>query len=176
MRLCRNAPGQVILSPHTPTREEKDTRLYQPRTSSLLILPYYLVFIIASLLRKVSQSHSLKQDSNTNIQTKIDWSLIQSSFEALLHNSDSDSVADADAEEAESPSQFNLEDILSGNTAFHQPPLDQARAYVERLVGTGAGTTPGDAFINGKHFDLDDVCWFHFALSLSLCVCVCVSC
>jgi hypothetical protein len=36
-------------------------------------------------------------------------------------------------------------------------PLERARSYVERL-GAGQAVSPtGHGFVNGKHFDMDDV-------------------
>jgi hypothetical protein len=84
--------------------------------------------------------------------SKIDWSLIRSSYEVLT-----------DAEPKDGEPKVDLADILAGkisSSSDYAPPLEKARLYAERLdarINTGEGGGGGHAFINGRHFDVDDV-------------------
>ena len=59
---------------------------------------------------------------------------------------------------------MGLEDILAGkisSSSDYAPPLEKARIYAERLdtrINAGEeGEARGHAFINGRHFNVDDV-------------------
>lgn len=47
---------------------------------------------------------------------------------------------------------------MIGHEFVHSPELQPAAAYAKRLsLGAKEGSGKGHAFINGKHFDFDDV-------------------
>lgn len=87
----------------------------------------------------------------SDLPSKIDWSLVRSSYEALT-----------DAEPKDGEVKVELADILAGkisSSSDYAPPLENARLYAERLDARieGGGREGGHAFINGRHFDVDDV-------------------
>jgi hypothetical protein len=90
---------------------------------------------------------------NHKDNSKIDWSLVRSSFNLLVDN------------KSDSDSEVELDDVLNGKTSY-AAPLEKARIYAERL---DAASGAGHVFINGKHFDLDDVCVFIFYFSVWNC-------
>lgn len=63
---------------------------------------------------------------------------------------------------SEEPSQegasIDFDVIVAGDDEdVSEAPLDKVRAYAERLGATLASSEKGHAFINGKHFNMDDV-------------------
>lgn len=79
----------------------------------------------------------------------IDWRMLDLEFASLL-----DSVnASADA-----PIEATLDAILAGEDEESVARIDAARAYARRLSADTASAPTGHVFVNGKHFELDDVC------------------
>jgi UDP-glucose:glycoprotein glucosyltransferase len=71
--------------------------------------------------------------------------LVRSEFDELLAS--------------EPPSQEGASvtlDIIINDHGVSSAPLNKIQAYTERL-GATLGTPEGHAFVNGKHFKLDDV-------------------
>lgn len=76
----------------------------------------------------------------------VDWSLVRSVFNMML----------LDVEDAEIAS-VKLDDILGDESGSFNGVLEKVQVYSKRL-GTNLLSSPhGHAFVNGKHFDLDDV-------------------
>ena len=51
---------------------------------------------------------------------------------------------------------------MIGHEFVHSPELQPAAAYAKRLsLGANEGSGKGHIFINGKHFNYDDVSYFN---------------
>ena len=79
---------------------------------------------------------------------QLDWSHIQTEFEALVANE-----GIMDGGEA-----MPFENVLGSTTDDVETKLLKARTYAERLGTTSTSSPDGHAFINGKYHVLDDVC------------------
>ena len=77
----------------------------------------------------------------------VDWALVRSAFNSFRASSQ---------EHAEEPIP-ELDAILKGDVSTLNESVEKARAYAARLGATAAAALHGHAFVNGKHFDLDDV-------------------
>ncbi|KAF8240109.1 hypothetical protein L208DRAFT_1374411 [Tricholoma matsutake] len=104
-------------------------------------------------------------DVDQDADPKIDWSIVQSAFGALEYG-----IPDQDDEDhgagptfnfqpkpqttLETQTKVDLEDILAGKPTY-MALLEKTRSYVERL-DAGDGKEGGHAFVNGKHFNVDD--------------------
>ena len=62
--------------------------------------------------------------------------------------------------------KFNFDTIVNADS---DAPLEKIKAYVERLGASLASAPGGHAFLNGKHMDMNDVCYpsFHFEQGIS---------
>lgn len=78
----------------------------------------------------------------------IDWALVRSTF---------NSFRTSGQEHGEEPLP-ELDAILKGDVPALSESVERARKYAARLGATVAAAPQGHAFVNGKHFDLDDVC------------------
>ncbi len=88
------------------------------------------------------------------ITPTVDWSLVHSEFHhAISERLDNDEVSD------HFPRHIDLELILSGSVGDSAEVLQKARTYAKRLSADLASAPQGHTFLNGKHFNLDDVCW-----------------
>lgn len=78
----------------------------------------------------------------------VDWKVVQSTFDDLIASHD-----------GELPEDLTLNSILNSadETAGPDGVLDQIRRYNRRLGTDLASASQGHAFVNGKHFVLDDV-------------------
>lgn len=79
---------------------------------------------------------------------QLDWSQIQTEFEALVAN---EGIMDGGG-------AIPFENVLGSATDDVETKLLKARTYVERLGTTTASSPEGHVFINGKYHVLDDVC------------------
>lgn len=79
---------------------------------------------------------------------QLDWSHIQTEFEALV----------ADGGIVDGGERIPFENILGSATDDVEMKLLKARTYAERLGTTTSSSPEGHVFINGKYHVLDDVC------------------
>ena len=79
----------------------------------------------------------------------VDWALVRSAFNSFRASSQ---------EHAEEPIP-ELDAVLRGDVPALNESVEKARAYAVRLGASAAAAPHGHAFVNGKHFDLDDVRW-----------------
>lgn len=78
----------------------------------------------------------------------IDWALVRTAFNSFR-------ASGQDHGEEPIP---ELDAILKGDVAPMNENIERARKYAARLGATAAASPQGHAFVNGKHFNLDDVC------------------
>ncbi|KZT07030.1 glycosyltransferase family 24 protein [Laetiporus sulphureus 93-53] len=81
----------------------------------------------------------------STIKPTVDWSVVRQTFNLLL----------ATNEPLEEGIVTDLDAILRGLPGS-EDQLDKARAYAARLDAGLSSAPQGHAFVNGKHFDLDD--------------------
>ena len=79
---------------------------------------------------------------------QLDWSHIQTEFEALV----------ADGGIVDGGEAIPFESVLGSATDDVEMKLLKARTYAERLGTTTSSSPEGHVFINGKYLVLDDVC------------------
>ena len=79
---------------------------------------------------------------------QLDWSHIQTEFEALV----------ADGGIVDGGEAIPFESVLGSATDDVEMKLLKARTYAERLGTTTSSSPEGHVFINGKYHVLDDVC------------------
>ncbi|KAG6839745.1 hypothetical protein C0991_012004, partial [Blastosporella zonata] len=72
---------------------------------------------------------------------KVNWDIVERLFADF-----------AQVEGSETHTVAELDDILAGKSSS-EAPLEQARAYAERLGATLSASSSGHVFFNGKHFD-----------------------
>jgi hypothetical protein len=80
--------------------------------------------------------------------TKVNWAVVRSQFNQFQ---DSESTG-------ENVAAMDFESITNGPQDSVAMNLDNIQRYSERLGATLAAAT-GHAFVNGKHFNVDDVRW-----------------
>jgi UDP-glucose:glycoprotein glucosyltransferase len=80
----------------------------------------------------------------------VNWVVIRSLFDELIA---SESAHD-------STEMIDFESIINDTQAGLVESLEKVHRYAERLGATLASSPAGHAFVNGKHFDMGDVCWF----------------
>jgi len=85
---------------------------------------------------------------------QLDWSHIQTEFEALVANE-----GITDGGEA-----MPFKNILGNATDDVETKLLKARTYAERLSTTTTSSPEGHVIINGKYYVLDDVCCYALVL------------
>jgi UDP-glucose:glycoprotein glucosyltransferase len=78
----------------------------------------------------------------------MDWSHIQTEFEALVANE----------EITEGGEVMTFDSVVSGTTDEVETKLSKARTYAQRLDTTVTSSPEGHIFINGKYYVADDVC------------------
>lgn len=102
----------------------------------------------------MSQFHLPPQE----LRLTVNWDIIRSEFATLLAADTPEEQIEDDGE-AEATIPVNLDAILNGEDLEEgaASPLDKVHAYVERLGATLRASSHGHAFVNGKHFDMDDV-------------------
>jgi hypothetical protein len=86
------------------------------------------------------------------VQTEsVNWDLVRSEFKALI-------AAAVESGEMEGKTA-DLDTILSGKNVDEDQAglVKKATIYAERLGATLSSSPSGHAFINGKHFDMNDV-------------------
>lgn len=71
-------------------------------------------------------------------------------------------VRSQDPSEAEAP--LELDDVLKGGSP-HVIAVEKIASYVDRLGASLDLSPQGHVFVNGKHFDMDDVQYFSSAFS-----------
>jgi hypothetical protein len=77
----------------------------------------------------------------------VNWKVARQEFESLINQ----------VELAEGQDR-----VLSFDEVINGPPPDNARAYALRLQADAASSLTGHAFVNGKHFDIDEVGYHTF--------------
>ena len=85
----------------------------------------------------------------------IDWSVARAEFTEIVTEYRESGEAPEDF-----PASVHFADIINAKLGDgdHEELLEKAQRYAERLSIDSASSPTGHAFINGKHFDLDDVC------------------
>jgi UDP-glucose:glycoprotein glucosyltransferase len=81
----------------------------------------------------------------------MDWSNIQTEFEALVANE----------EIMDGGEVMTFDSVVSGTTDEVETKLSKARTYAQRLGTTVTSSPEGHIFINGKYHVADDVCCRH---------------
>jgi len=84
----------------------------------------------------------------------MDWSHIQTEFEALVANE----------EIMDGGEVMTFDSVVSGITDEVETKLSKARTYAQRLGTTVTSSPEGHIFINGKYHVADDVCCHALAL------------
>ena len=78
----------------------------------------------------------------------VDWDLARIEYDKLNEQY---------PPEAEDDPAKSFDEILFGNDDNINARIESAKLYTVRLDATLASYSTGHAFVNGKHFDLDDV-------------------
>ncbi|PCH34985.1 glycosyltransferase family 24 protein [Wolfiporia cocos MD-104 SS10] len=94
-----------------------------------------------AFLKNISQADRPAE----SLKPTVDWGLVRAAFNYLLANSDP----------LDESIPTDLDEILAENEHTNVV-LDKARTYAERLGASLLAASQGHAFVNGKHFDLDD--------------------
>ena len=90
----------------------------------------------------------------------MNWKLARTEFSDLL----AEYAASANAPE-EFSADVSFDAILSGELSAIEERLEKAKKYAHRLSADLASAKQGHVFVNGKHYDLDDVrLFFHHLL------------
>ena len=85
----------------------------------------------------------------------VDWKLARTEFAKLI-----DEFVQKDDVPEDFPASVEFEAILSDTTEAMQEKLEKAKRYAKRLRADLASAPQGHVFVNGKHFNLDDVSRF----------------
>ncbi|TFY57738.1 hypothetical protein EVJ58_g6843 [Rhodofomes roseus] len=93
-------------------------------------------------IRHISQADRPVEKTTTT----VDWALVRTAFSSFRASSQ---------DHAETPMP-ELDKILNGETEGLDESIQKARAYATRLGATVSSAPHGHAFVNGKHFELDD--------------------
>ena len=72
----------------------------------------------------------------------VNWKIVRYEYDAI--------TSEIELEERQDPI-LSFDDVLNG------PFPENARAYAQRLQADAVSSPAGHAFVNGKHFDVDDV-------------------
>ena len=78
-----------------------------------------------------------------HLRPTVDWSVVRANFNRLL----------ASQEELDEDIEKDFDVILQGS----DDDLEGPRAYARRLSASLSSAPQGHVFVNGRHFDLDDV-------------------
>lgn len=81
------------------------------------------------------------------LRPNIDWAVARSEFNAL--------ITEYPPLDEEVP--MNFDTVIDGTPDQSDDRLDRARDYALRLDANLASCPTGHGFVNGKHFDMDDV-------------------
>lgn len=85
----------------------------------------------------------------------LDWSFVKQIYDQWVQPLSHDSSTDGDADST--APVLTLEQFM-GDATNYESRLAAARAYSERLSARSIDTAAeGHAFVNGKHFNLDEV-------------------
>jgi hypothetical protein len=57
----------------------------------------------------------------------------------------------------ETDTSVDFESVINGGNDGLVPNIDKSRSYTDRLGVTVSNSQLGHAFVNGKHFDVDEV-------------------
>lgn len=95
------------------------------------------------------------------VSATIDWTVLRRQFtelqRQLAREDDPRPLADLDSILNGTYEEDSADDENAVGKATTSERIDGAHLYAERLDATPASCPTGHAFINGKHFDLDDV-------------------
>lgn len=86
------------------------------------------------------------------ISPSVNWRLASTEFVNIL-----DEFIESDDAPEDFPKDIDLESILVGETGDNGARIEKARKYAARLSASLASANQGHVFVNGKHFNLDDV-------------------
>ncbi|KAH8113837.1 UDP-glucose:glycoprotein glucosyltransferase-domain-containing protein [Phellopilus nigrolimitatus] len=94
----------------------------------------------------------------------VDWDLVRHQFKELQQTA-------SDEQGAKKP-KFSIDDIFDGNEDGERglaltERIEKAHAYAQRLDATPGSCPTGHAFVNAKHFDLDDEFLKHLQTEMS---------
>ena len=78
----------------------------------------------------------------------VDWELARIEYDKLN--------AEYPPEEGDEPLR-TFDEVINGDDELINARIESAKAYTTRLDATMASCETGHGFVNGKHFDLDDV-------------------
>lgn len=98
---------------------------------------------LTALSFQISQAYRTPEE----LTYTVDWQAVRSAFDALFVGSEG---------ETELPEGVTLDGILNPSDDTDEV-LEKARKFNRRLGNDLASASQGHAFVNGKHFDLDDV-------------------
>jgi UDP-glucose:glycoprotein glucosyltransferase len=117
------------------------TMSYLKRVGDWLLFLLHYPFTLCSTIQ-IAQT-TLPNDL---LASMINWNLARSEYQVLTTETSLKEgvVAEFDA-------------IIDDAPEVPQMAMEQARAYAERLGANLASASQGHAFVNGKHFDMDDV-------------------
>ncbi|KAH9924083.1 glycosyltransferase family 24 protein [Fomitopsis serialis] len=135
--LARNFPFRWGIVPIVETEE----------AAKMARLLFYLMERVGKanaleFVRHISQGN---RPMETTVPT-VDWGLVRNAFNSFRASSQ---------EHGEAPIP-ELDVILNGEVGELNGNVEKARAYAARLGATSEAAPHGHAFVNGKHFDLDD--------------------
>lgn len=92
------------------------------------------------------------------ISESVDWQLVTNVFTQLLRDADQPPVELGAIIGGGWESTRNTEgNTMSSSGISNEEFLERARAYASRLDASLSAFPRGHAFVNGKHFELDDV-------------------
>ena len=85
-------------------------------------------------------------------QEGIEWNAIRGQYDQLLKDQAEEDSSDPDRQ------IYGFDDILTGNIQGGSMSIDKTEAYTRRLgVRASSVASNGHAFLNGRHFDFDEV-------------------
>lgn len=85
----------------------------------------------------------------------VDWSLARTEFTDIIAE-----YLEGDDVPEDFPRDVDFDAILVGESDSSKELLGKAQKYAKRLSADLASAPQGHVFLNGKHFNLDDVCFY----------------
>lgn len=104
---------------------------------------YFSTLSYSSYFFQVSQVASLEDA----LSPTVDWTVVKHEFTQLLK----------DNEPLEDGMETDFEAVITEATTLTHFSIDKLNLYARRLSTDLSSAPQGHAFVNGKHFDLDDV-------------------
>ncbi|EIN08165.1 glycosyltransferase family 24 protein [Punctularia strigosozonata HHB-11173 SS5] len=103
---------------------------------------YYLIQTVgrAKTIEFIRMNAQTRMPSDMVTPT-VNWNIVRQEFQALING--------VELAEGQEP-------LLTFEEVVNSPSLDKVRAYTQRLQADASSSPTGHAFVNGKHFDIDD--------------------